>query len=683
MDSALAFDPLLAPWVIAVLVALGLVAAALTGTAKLRSFIPRALAVLIIGAALMNPQSVTEEREALPDVALIIVDKTESANIGQRAEAITEAANQLSTNLAARDGMEIVTVSIDPSDQGTQIVPPLLEGLANLPRDRIAGVFVISDGQVHDLPDNSQKLMTDGVPFHALIAGDASARDRRMSAINAPRFGLVDETVDFEIRVDDPGFDGEQALIQVRLNGREQATFNVTIGEKVTIPVTVERRGSNTVELIAQGVEGELTYVNNIFVQDMSGIRDRLRVLLITGEPHSGGRAWRNLLKSDPSVDLIQFSILRPPGKPFGANQDELSLIQFPVRQLFEDNVEEFDLIILDQYRRRQILSPYYFQNIARYVAGGGALLVAAGPPFAEPSSVYRSPLAAVLPVQPKGTISEGAFRPELTDKGERHPITSGFAGREAENWGQWYRAIDADVLSGDVLMRTQTDAPLLVLDEIGKGRAAMLLSDQAWLWARGVDGGGPYNEMFRRLAHWLMGEPDLEAERLSATITNGRMDIIRNTLSDEPQNARIIGPDGTAQMTELTRTSPGVYVGDIAAPEDGTYRVQSGTIQAIAAAGALNPTEFSDLIPTQEKLAPLVTATGGHSRLIGEGDIALPELRDVKPGAKLSGDGWAGLVRHARYDVTASTRKPFAPVLFFFALAALMMAWAWRAEGR
>lgn len=683
MDNALAFDPLLAPWVIAVLVTFGLIGAALTGTARLRSFLPRAMAVLVIGMALMNPQSVTEERESLPDVALIIVDKTESANIGQRAETITEAANQLATNLAARDGMEIITVSISPSDQGTQIVPTLLEGIANLPRDRIASVFVVTDGQIHDLPEDSQKLMPGGVPFHALIAGDTSARDRRMSAINAPRFGLVDEMADFEIRVDDPGFEGQQALIQVRLNGREQATFNVTIGEKVTIPVTVERRGSNTVELIAQGVEGELTYVNNIFVQDMSGIRDRLRVLLITGEPHSGGRAWRNLLKSDPSVDLIQFSILRPQDKPFGANQDELSLIPFPMRQLFEDNVDEFDLIILDQYRRRNILSPYYFQNIARYVSNGGALLVAAGPPFAEPSSVYRSPLATVLPVRPKGTVSEGAFRPELTDKGERHPITSGFAGREAERWGRWYRAIDADVISGDVLMVTEDDAPLLVLDDVEKGRAAVLLSDQAWLWARGVDGGGPYNEMFRRLAHWLMGEPDLEAERLSATITDGRMDITRNTLSDGPQSARIIGPDGRAQIAELTRTAPGVYVGQIAAPEDGTYRVQSGDIQAIAAAGALNPAEFSDLIPTQAKLAPLVTATDGHSRFIGENGVTLPELRDVKPDAKASGDSWAGLVRHDRYDVTASTRKPFAPVLLFFALAVLMMAWAWRAEGR
>jgi len=683
MDSSLAFDPLLAPWLIAGLVGLGLLVAMLTGGARLRSFIPRALAALVVGIALMNPQKVTEERESLPDVALVIVDKTESANIGKRNEAISNAASELTTTLAARDGLEIVTVSIDPSDKGTQITPTLLEGLANLPRDRIAGVFVVTDGQIHDVPDDPEKLMPEGVPFHALIAGDSTARDRRMSAINAPRFGLVDETVDFEIQVDDPGFEGEQALIQVRLNGKEQATFNVAIGEKVTIPVKVERRGSNTVELIAQGVDGELTYVNNIFVQDMSGIRDRLRVLLITGEPHSGGRAWRNLLKSDPSVDLVQFSILRPPGKSVGAKNSEMSLIQFPTRQLFEDNVDEFDMIIFDQYRRRNILSPYYFQNIARYVSNGGALLVAAGPPFSEPVSVYRSPLSAVLPVRPKGTLTEGAYRPLLSEKGQRHPITSEFSGQEAERWGQWYRAVDADVLSGDVLMSTEDDNPLLVLDEVGKGRVAMLLSDQAWLWARGVDGGGPYNEMFRRLAHWLMGEPDLEAERLSAKIVNGRMEITRNTLSDAEQNVRVTGPDGKTQALKLTRTTPGVYVGEIAAPAEGTYRVQSGDIQTIAAAGALNPTEFSELVPTQDKLAPLVTATNGHSRLIGEDAPNLPSLRDVKAGAKTSGADWAGVVRHERYDVTASKREPFAPILLFFALAALMLAWAWRAEGR
>lgn len=677
-------DPLLPIWVIALLGALAVLGALLTGGVRLKSLIPRTLAALIVCVALLNPQQVEEERQALPDVALIISDRTESMSIGERGTTRDAIASELTSQLNALENTDVVSVVISPSENGTRLSPALIEGISGLPRDRIGGVFILSDGIIHDGEGQLEGLTPDGVPVHSLIIGKTDDRDRRMNAINAPRFGLVDEFVDFEIQVDDPGFEGELALIQVRLNGVEQATFNVNIGEPVKIPVKVERRGSNTVELFAQGVDGELTYSNNIFVHELSGVRDRLRVLLITGEPHLGGRAWRNLLKSDPSVDLVHFTILRPPGKPQGAINEEMSLIAFPTRQLFEENVDEFDLIIFDQYERRNILSPYYFQNIARYVDNGGALLVSAGPPYAGFSSVYRSPLSLVLPAAATGDIYEKPYRPELTDAGRRHPITAGFAGETAERWGQWYRLIDSQRLSGDVLMEGPEGQPLLVLDNIGEGRVAMLLSDQAWLWARGHDGGGPYSETFRRLAHWLMGEPDLEAERLNARISGGTMTITRNTLSDGAQSVTVYDPDGNVQTVELTETATGEYSAQIEASRSGTYRVQTRSLQAIAAAGPLNPTELTELLPTDEHLAPLSESTGGFSSMIGEDATALPDLRKVSAGSDtMSGNGWAGIRDNGRYDVTASRRKPLAPVLLFFALAALMLAWAWRNEGR
>ncbi|MEE9347495.1 MAG: hypothetical protein V3U82_04820, partial [Robiginitomaculum sp.] len=553
----------------------------------------------------------------------------------------------------------------------------------NLPADRIAGVIAITDGQVHDLPEEPQRLLPDGAPFHAIIVGDVNARDRRLNAVRAPRFGLVDERVNFDITVDDPGHEGEIATIQVRLNGVEQDTFNVTIGSDISIPVLVEQRGNNTVEIIAQYMEGELTYLNNVYNGQLSGIRDRLRVLLITGEPHSGGRAWRNLLKSDPSVDMLQFSILRPPGKSVGAISNEMSLIAFPTRELFEEKLDEFDLIIFDQYERRNILSPYYFQNIARYVDGGGALLVATGPPYASPASLYRSPLSSVLPARPTGELIEEAFRPQLTDTGKRHPITSGFNDGTSERWGRWFRAIDAKAVSGHALMSAPGDKPLLVVDEIGQGRTAILMSDQAWLWAKGVDGGGPYNEIFRRLAHWLMGEPDLESEKLSAQIKDGILTVTRTTLSDDAQSVRVLTPDDKAGIMKLTRTAPGHYEGQAKVKQQGAYRVESGEKQVVAAAGALNPTEFSVLMPTGDMVEPLTTATTGYLGFAKSDAIALPSLRRIKPGAKASGQDWAGLTRHERYDVTASKREPLAPVLLFFLLAALALGWAWRQEGR
>ena len=683
MNKSIALDPLLPIWAIIALLVLAVLGSIATGRSQMRSFLPRLLTALAITAALLNPQKVTEDRTALPDIALIITDRSQSMSIGDRQADSEKTVQELTEALRERGNLDVVTLNIDPTEDGTRLTPTLIDGLGNLPANRIAGVFTVTDGQVHDVPASPERLLPDGVPFHSLIVGSTEARDRRLTAVNAPRFGLVEEVVNFDVRVDDPGFEGEPARIQIKLNGDVQNTITVTAGEIVSLPVTVERRGSNTVEIVAEGMEGELTYLNNVFVQDLSGIRDRLRVLLITGEPHSGGRAWRNLLKSDPSVDLIQFSILRPPGKSVGATTDEMSLIAFPVRELFEEKLDEFDLIIFDQYRRRSILSPYYIQNIARYVDNGGALLVAAGPPFATSQSLYRSPLASVLPARPTGELIEEPFRPTLSEKGKRHPITAGFDGQTAERWGRWFRAIDANVLSGDILMEAPDGKPLLILDDVGDGRTALLLSDQAWLWAKGFEGGGPYNEMFRRLAHWLMGEPDLESERLSANIVNGTLKIERNTLEDRPQSVRVIGPDGKPKIVKLTRTGPGQYQGQTTATDQGAYRVESGEIRAIAAAGALNPKEFSILTPTGDILRPLSDATGGLVTMMDERSNALPSLKDVKPGARMSGSDWAGIVRNERFDVTASKREPFAPTWIFFILAALGLAWAWRQEGR
>ena len=681
MSRDFVFDPLLAPWVIGLICALALIGAIATGSAGLKSFFARSFAVAALALGLLNPQQVTEERENLPDVALVITDKTASMDIGEREDTAAKMATDLNAQLRALGDIEVVNINIEAGDEGSPLAPALIEGLSNLPANRIAGVFAITDGQVHDLPEQPERMVPEGTPFHALVVGSPQARDRRISAVSAPRFGLVDESVDFQITVEDPGFEGQTALIQVRLNGAEQATFDVIIGDTVTIPVTVEKRGTNTVEIVAQYVEGELTYFNNVFNSQLSGIRDRLRVLLITGEPHSGGRAWRNLLKSDPSVDMLQFTILRPPGKSVGASSRELSLIAFPTRELFEDKLDEFDLVIFDQYRRRNILSPYYIQNISRYVEGGGALLVAAGPPFASPQSLYRSPLSSVLPARPTGELIEEPYRPALTEKGERHPITSGFSDGTSDRWGRWFRAIDANVVSGDVLMSGPEDKPLLVLDQVGDGRTALLLSDQAWLWAKGVEGGGPYNEMFRRVAHWLMGEPDLEAEKISASIKNGVMTVKRTTLEDAEQSVRVVTPDDKAGILKLTRTAPGVYEAQAKAELQGAYRVEDGELTAVAAAGALNPKEFAQLLPTTDILSPMTEATKGHISL-REG-ATLPQLRRVKPGARYSGSDWAGVVAHGQYDVTASKREPLAPVLLFFLLALLGLGAAWRLEGR
>ncbi len=651
----IAFDPLLSIGVIIALGILMFIGALAAGIGQLRSYFLRLLAGLFIVLALLNPQTVVEDREPLRDAVLILKDESDSMQLGGRAEASNETYQKLLETLKADPTLEIATTLIRPDSDGTRLTSSLIEGLGNLPASRLAGVISLSDGQIHDLPEAPETLLPDGVPFHSLIIGKPDARDRSIKAIVAPQFGLVGEQAEFEIRVDDPGFEGNRAQIEIKLNGETKARFPATIGNRISIPVEIERRGSNTVELTVEPVDGELTLNNNIFVAEISGIRDRMRVLLVTGEPHNGGRAWRNLLKSDPAVDLVQFTILTNPRvKNTNASQDELSLIAFPTRQLFEEKLEEFDLIIFDHFRRRvapsrtgrstPLLSPYYLQNVSEYVEDGGALLVATGPAFATEESLYRSPLAAVLPSRPTGDITEDAFKPELNEKGRRHPITASFSGQEDKFWGTWFRIIDNNPISGHVLMEGPKAAPLLVIDQIDEGRVAMLMSDQAWLWSKGFDGGGPYSEMFRRTAHWLMGEPDLDAEKLTATAENGLLAIERRTLEDGAQSVTVEKPDGTSEVVKLSKTANGVYRGSVKSAGQGAYRLSSNDVSTVAAIGALNPREYADLLPKTDILAPFVSGTGGGQIETGlSGDI--PDIRRAAAGRATAGQGWIGLV--------------------------------------
>ena len=689
----IAFDPLLPTgWIIALGILI-FVAALAAGVGRLRSYFLRLLAGLFLVLAMLNPQTVIEDRDPLQDVVLVIKDESESMSLGGRAEAANNTHTALMEQLKADPSLDVTSTLIRPNSDGTRLTSALIDGLSNLPAARLAGVIAITDGQIHDLPENPAALLPEGVPFHSIIIGDYNARDRRISAITAPKYGLVGEQAEFELRVDDPGFEGERANIEIKLNGETKARFPATIGNRISIPIEIERRGSNTVELTVRAAEGELTLNNNVFVAEISGIRDSMQVLLVTGEPHNGGRSWRNLLKSDPSVELVQFTILTNPRvKNTNARQGELSLISFPTRQLFEEKLDEFDLIIFDHFKQRftpsrsgrssPILSHVYLDNVAKYVENGGALLVATGPSFAKRESLYRSPLAAILPTRPTGETTNAPFKAELNEKGRRHPITSSFAGKEDKNWGKWFRIIDNKPISGDVLMEGPDAAPLLVIDKIGKGRVAMLMSDQAWLWSKGFDGGGPYSEMFRRTAHWLMGEPDLDAEKLSATSENGVLAIERRTLDDKAQSVTVEKPDGTTETVRLSKTANGIYRGSVKSAGQGAYRLSSGDVSTVTAIGALNPKEYAKLQPTAERLTPLAEGTGGGifpTALTGN----VPSIRRVKAGRTLNGETWMGLIAHEDYAVTASKRSPLAPGWLFFALALFAMGGAWLREGK
>ena len=323
----------------------------------------------------------------------------------------------------------------------------------------------------------------------------------------------------------------------MRRDGEVLERRTVTPGNTVNAQIPIPHAGPNIVEIEASPLEGELTTVNNRAVVSIDGVRDKLRVLLVSGEPHAGERTWRNLLKSDASVDLVHFTILRPPEKQDGTPINELSLIAFPTRELFQQKIDEFHLIIFDRYARQGVLPIIYFDNIARYVREGGAVLVAAGPDYASPTSIWRTPLDQILPAEPSGRTDRDARSTRaLTDPGKRHPVTRGLEGADSDA-----AALEPLVPPGrhqapttaPRVMEGPDNKPLLVLSREGEGRVGLLLSDHIWLWARGFEGGGPHLDLLRRLSHWLMKQPDLEEEALRLIVRGRDLVIERQTMAD------------------------------------------------------------------------------------------------------------------------------------------------------
>ncbi len=688
MTGEIVFDPLL-PWpAIAAIAALGAAMVALALWRGLRGWWLRALAAAALVLAIANPALQREDRTPLTDIALLVVDESASQGLADRPGQVAEAAGNLARELGLQPNTEVRTVTVrdGEADSGTLLATALAEALAEEPPGRVAGAILVTDGQLHDV----ERLPAMPAPLHVLLTGREDDWDRRLIVRNAPAFAILGEEVRLTLRIEDqgavPAAAGEQVEMTISIDGGEPLRFTVPIGQDIELPVTLPHGGMNVLQFEVPEAEGELTARNNAAVVQINGVRDRLRVLLVSGEPHAGERTWRNLLKADSSVDLVHFTILRPPEKQDGVPVNELSLIAFPTRELFIEKIEEFDLIIFDRYRRRGILPTVYIDNIRSYVENGGAVLIAGGPDYASADSLYRSPLGEILPAAPTARVVEAPFRPAVSELGARHPVTQDLEGAAdgedgAPSWGRWFRIAEVTPEpEAQVVMEGPEGRPLLVLDRVGEGRVALLASDHAWLWSRGYEGGGPQLELLRRLAHWMMKEPDLEEEALSAEAAGQTVTITRRTLEEGPREAEVTAPDGTVTTLPLEETEPGRFTGTFEGPEMGLYRLAEGDQTAVVALGPAAPREFEQTIASGEALAPAVEATGGGILRLEEG---VPDIRRVSEGRNAAGRGWVGITPREAY-VTADVQvSPLLPAWLFLLIAASLTLAAWLREGR
>ena len=693
MGFGITFSPLVPTHILWACIAVAAIVALLLLIIRSRGAWIRAIALACAALALANPSLTREDREALPSVAVVVVDKSPSQGFGDR-EKQTEAVRAAVTQRLNRiTGLEVRMVEAGHADgetDGTRLFSALGAALSDVPPDRVAGALFITDGRVHDVPAEAAQLGFTA-PVHALITGRPGERDRRIQLVSAPRFGIVGQQQTVVLRVEDQGTRPGPAQLTIRRDGELLETRNVMAGDQVRVQVQIPHTGQNIVEIEASALEGELTTINNRAVVAIDGVRDKLRVLLISGEPHAGERTWRNLLKADASVDLVHFTILRPPEKQDGTPIQELSLIAFPTRELFtgrpSGKLNDFHLIIFDRYARQGVLPIIYLDNVARYVREGGAVMVAAGPDYASQTSLWRTPLDVVLPAEPTGRTTEAPYVAQLTDLGKRHPVTRGLEGAESDppHWSRWFRLVDARENKGTAVMKGPDDKPLLLLSREGEGRVALLLSDHIWLWARGYEGGGPHLDLLRRLSHWLMKQPDLEEEALRLGVRGKDIEIRRQTMADEVAQVTVTTPTGQSRTLTLDKAEPGVWKAVTQANELGLWRATDGKLTALVNVGPANPREYAEVTSATTVLAPLATATGGDARRIADasGNLSIPRVLGVRSTDTYKGDDWLGLkMRDASVVRGIGVLPLFAGMLGLLLLIGSLAA-TWLREGR
>jgi hypothetical protein len=687
MQYGIAFAPLVPSLVLWIAGAAIVVIAALLLIGRARGAAVRIAALALIILALANPSFTREDREPLSSVVAVVVDKSPSQNFGERNKETAQAQEALVDALKKIKGLEVRVVDAGQADgetDGTHLFGALSSSLSDVPVDRVAGAFLITDGRVHDIPGSAAGIGFQA-PLHALITGRKDERDRRIAISAAPRFGIVGQTQTITYRLDDQGVTGERAKVVIRRDGEVISERTLSSGQTSSVDIEIKHAGPNIVEIEASPLENELTLVNNRAVVAIDGVRDKLRVLLVSGEPHSGERTWRNLLKSDPSVDLVHFTILRPPEKQDGTPINELSLIAFPTRELFQQKINEFQLIIFDRYARQGVLPIAYFDNIARYVRSGGAVLVSAGPDYASTTSIWRTPLDSVLPAEPVG-VTEKPFYAHLSDAGKRHPVTRGLEGSASEppHWSRFFRTVETRNAASPPVMTGADGKPLLLLSRYGEGRVALLLTDHIWLWARGYEGGGPHLDLLRRMSHWLMKQPDLDEEALRLQVQGHDIAVVRQTMADSVAPVTITSPSGATRDLTLAAGEPGEWRATIPANELGLWQATDGTLKALINVGPTNPKEFSEVTSTTETLKPLAQATGGDARRVVDGaSVDLPRIVPVRASGVFRGDGWMGVKMRDASVVTGVGVLPIFSGLIGLLLLLGAFAATWLREGR
>ncbi|MBM3574318.1 MAG: hypothetical protein FJX39_01195 [Alphaproteobacteria bacterium] len=648
----------------------------------------RVLAIIVLGGALLDPAIEDEKRQSQKSYVSIVVDRSDSQKLGRRLSQTDEALDLLKKRLIDFPSIEPKIIDIYTTDggvSGTRLFDSLRTLLKDIPSNRLSGIILLTDGVIQDIPKHIEQLEI-AAPLHAFVTGNADEYDRRIELVESPRFGIVGKQQIIRARIIDTGNAKDRVKISVKKDGQEIQSYSPVPGDIVNIKVNIDHAGANIIELETPVASNELTPNNNKAFVSIEGARDQLKVLLVSGEPNPGERSWRNLLRSDPNVELVHFTILRPPEKVDPTPASELSLIAFPTADLFGPKINEFDLIIFDRYFNQTFLPSTYFENVKKYINNGGAFLAVVGPDYATTKGIFYSPLETILPAKPTGAVVEQAFRPSISKLGERHPVTRDLnhLNNLPQTWGHWFRQVEGQIVAGSPILNGANDLPLLVVSRQEKGRVALLLSDQIWLWSRGFDGGGPYTELSRKLAHWLMKEPELEEEAITARVDGNQVLIIRQTMQESVSPVTITSPSGATRTVELSGKASGLWQAHLSIDELGLWRFTTDKLSTSLQVGSQITKETEDLISSTETLQSIALATGGSVRRLekGKGEIEFPRLLQLPPSKTYQGLDWIALKDTHSSELIGLKVFPLAIGFGAMCILMLFILIAWFSEG-
>lgn len=685
LSHSISWQPLINLDLIAVFFVLGcLLILSFAYQQKLSSFL-RFLALLVLVVLLCNPVIEKAHKELLNNVVLLVKDTSSSNAIENRAEMTSSAYDSLKEKLQQIERLSVKEIVLpdDPIKGGTYLTQRWLEAKDEIPTNQLAGTILFSDGLLHDtdLPDST--VLKESGPFHTLITGKKHERDRYIKVTKAPRYGIVGKEVELEFTVQDlPTSFSQTAFVTITNDQTTLFARELSQGETTQISLPIDHPGSNIFTIETPALDNELTAINNKAILSVEGIRDRLKVLLVSGRPHNGGRVWRNLLKSDHNVELVHFTILRTPEKANIVPSNELALIPFPVEELFEDKIDEFDLIIFDRFTKYGLMPINYMNNIANFIKEGGAFLDVSGPE-SNANTLFKTQLDQLLPAALSGTTLKENYKPHVTDIGKRHPITQSISSLE-DKWDPWYRQISLSSKKPDslALLSGINEIPLLLISEVGQGRVAQFTSDQIWLWAKGIENGGPHQEILRRLSHWLMKEPELEAKSIRAQIDNQNVTLTIRDLAIGEDTLTLTAPDGSISTHPLTLDDMGQAQYSFKAEQFGVYKAAFRDASSVFVVGDFNTQEFSRLIATDEQSDKLARQTRGKTFWLDNDLENVPDVRTTQQkNASFYGHSYLALRDNQSTKTLSTTKTELFPAPLGLAMSCFFVILAWIRE--